>query len=93
MVDRQTVEKLLPDLLSSDADKKNDAQMKLKAMGTRATRPLLEKMKQAVSAEPADAKTEQIILDVLKQIAPALGNYNPTDTKDQKLKQINDWLK
>ncbi len=90
--DRLSVEKLLPDLLSVDIDKQNDANIKIKAMGTRAVHPLMEQLKQTVSAQPADAKAEQTILDILKQIAPALGDYDTADTKEQKLQQINDWL-
>ena len=92
-VDRQTVAQLLPDMLSQDATKKTDANAKLKAMGSRAVRPLLEQLKKTVTTQPADPNAEQAILDMLKQISPTPGNYNTADPKEQKLKQINDWLK
>ncbi len=91
-LDRQNVEKLLPGLLAADAPTREEARVSLKAMGPRAARPLLEKLKEIVSSDMPDAQREEAIWGVLQQIAPDLGPYDPADEKAQRLSNINAWL-
>jgi hypothetical protein len=62
-------------------------------MGDRAVEPLLRELQQLVRAEPADPQAEQRLFDVLKQLAPSLGGYDPSAPQEQKLARIRSWLK
>lgn len=92
-LDRQQMEKLLPDLLSADVATREDAQKTLKTMGARAVRPLLEELRGTVEAATPDAERENALYNLLKQILPDAGPYDPTAQKAQRLAKIDAWLK
>lgn len=92
-VDRRQVTRLTARLLSGDPTAQAEARTQLQAMGDRAVEPLLRELQQLVRAEPADPQAEQRLFDVLKQLAPSLGEYAPSAPQEQKLARIRSWLK
>ncbi len=92
-LDRLQVEKLFPQLSSADVASRTEAQDQLKTMNARAVQPLLELLKTTVSADTPDPKAEKTIFEILHQIAPNLGEYDPSAQKVLRLKLIETWLK
>ncbi len=96
--ERQEVAKLIDQLLSNDEAVGKAATTQLQAMGERAVRPLLEELKQRLSAkhaegaEAADSQAEAAIVAALAQVAPGLTGYDPAAPKADKLKLLETWL-
>ncbi|MBI5724680.1 MAG: HEAT repeat domain-containing protein [Planctomycetes bacterium] len=90
--DRQRVAGLAGQLVAADEAARKAASDELKAMGDRAVGPLLDELKKALAEEKVNATAEKAILDILKQIAPKLKDYDPAAAKDLRLKLVNSWI-
>jgi HEAT repeat protein len=93
VLDREQIKKLLPQLLSSDETSHTEAEARIKAVDRRAVRPLLELLRQTVNRPTVDLRAEEAIFNVLKQVAPDLGQYDTSADKAQRLARIAVWLK
>jgi len=91
--DRKQVATLTARLLSTDSAAQTDARTQLVAMDGRAVTPLLDELRQLVLSETPDPQAEQRLFDILKQLAPALGEYDPAAPREQKLARIKSWMK
>lgn len=92
-LDRLQVEKLLPNLVSADAATREEARTTLNTLGVRAALPLLEELRKTIESAAPDAERENTVYELLKQILPDLGPYDPTAEKPQRLAKINLWLR
>ncbi|MHC4294625.1 MAG: HEAT repeat domain-containing protein, partial [Planctomycetota bacterium] len=90
--DRRTVAGLVAQLNSTDEGTRKTAITQIKAMGRRATVPLILELKAFVLTENSNSQKEIAILGAMGEVAPELNDYNPEATKDQKLKLIDVWL-
>ena len=91
--DRLFVAKTVLQLVSTDPATAREARESLKAAGDRATAPLVDALRKAVTGPKPDPEMEKAILAVLAHIAPKLTGYSPTATPPEKLKCIDGWLK
>lgn len=90
--DRQTIAKLLPQLRSTDAAGRSEAEEQIKSMGDRAVRPLLLELRKSLLTEPPDPQTEQAIYEMLRQVATKLGEYDTEAERPQRLQRVETWL-
>ena len=89
--DRKKVEALVGELVSTDESIRSKALESLQSMGERSVDPLLQELKKALSAETQNATVEKAIIEVLRQIAPNLTDFDLAAPKEQRLEQINKW--
>ncbi len=89
--DSQEVARLIALALNGDEAAARAAVADIQAMGDRATGPLLDMLQQAVAAEPPEDDKENEILAVLRQVAPAMTQYEPTADRQEKLRVIESW--
>lgn len=90
---RQETAGLLAQLQSAKGDARQEVLARLTAMGPRAVRPLLAELKKTLSAKPPNPARQADILMALGQVAPDFKGYDPTETKDRKIKLIDNYLK
>ncbi|NBB94371.1 MAG: hypothetical protein GVY16_01340 [Planctomycetes bacterium] len=91
--DRTAVNALLPALLAADAAARTDAENRIKTMGERAARPLVEELGKSLEADKPHPKLEKAIIELLKQVAPKLGAYDCGADVAQKRQVVRGWLK
>ncbi|MBN1942556.1 MAG: HEAT repeat domain-containing protein [Phycisphaerae bacterium] len=92
-LDRREVETLLPKLFSADAATHQGAREALQALGVRATQPLLEELRKTVKSATPDAERENALYELLKELLPDLGPYDPAAERVQRLMKIDAWMK
>ncbi len=90
--DRQEVSRLAAQLTNNDEATRKAAVDKLRAMGAKAVKPLLEELEKTITAKSPVAAMEKAILDVLAQIAPTFTGYNVDSPLADRVKLIKDWL-
>jgi HEAT repeat protein len=91
-IDHDTVVGLLPALLAAEAATRTQASSQLQTMGDRAVRPLVEALRGLLAAEEPDEQLEAAIAEILKQVAPKLGPYDPAAPPAQKRQLVAGWL-
>ncbi len=90
--DRQEVARLAAQLTNNDEAIRKAAVDKLKAMGAKAVKPLLDELQKTITAKSPVAAAEKAIVDVLAQIAPTFTGYNVDSPLADRVKVIEDWL-
>lgn len=90
--DRLRVAKLVGQLTAADEAARKAATGELQTMGDRAVAQLLNELKTLAQADKPNVALEQSIADLLRQIAPKLTGYDPSASRDQKLKLLAAWL-
>ncbi len=90
-VDAQQIKSLLGSLLSADLDTRDEAIKAIKPLGRRAIAPLLDQLDAKLKETPAAPRDEGILFDLLRQIEPAVGEYDPAaklETKTALIKTL-----
>lgn len=90
--DEKQVGEWLDLLLTGEQADRSAAEEQIKAMGDRAVRPLLNQLRTEITAETPNAAREKAIIDLLKQVAPKLNDYDPQASAAEKVKRIDAWM-
>ncbi|MBT7171791.1 MAG: hypothetical protein HN909_08485 [Phycisphaerales bacterium] len=83
-LDAQQIKTLLPDLLSADLDTRDEAIKAVMPLGRRAIAPLLDQIEAKLKQTPPAPRDEGTLFDLLRQIEPAVGDYDPAATPETK---------
>ena len=90
--DRIKVVEFVTQIIEGDDAAKAKANIALRAMESRAIKPLLLELKKTISSKTPSTKIEQAILEVLAQLAPTLTGYKIDSPIKSRIALIDTWL-